>query len=118
MVKRGSTGSGGYDFYCGWINVLFPFMGNTKKNVYCVPYSIEHAYVQQGMKGKRYLHGSHGQETGGDVNKYPTGMSSAAVVWKYHGQQIDMKLIAGFVGYQQDPKTLEICPNLGWCIAR
>merc|ERR1719347_559435 len=36
----------------------------------------------------------------------------SAPIWD--GKQMDLEFIAGFMGYQQDPKTLEICPNLGW----
>jgi len=54
MIKRGSTGSGGFSFFSGWINILFPFMGTFEKNVFCVPYSIKHAYVKQGLERARY----------------------------------------------------------------
>merc|ERR1719474_2151866 len=94
MIKRGSTGSGGYDFFSGWINILFPFMGNSEKNMYCVPYSIEHAYVQQGLERERHVwHGSDGQETGGDVHKYPSGLAKAPVTWRYYGEYIPMRFI-------------------------
>merc|ERR1712062_880374 len=103
MIKRGAVGgSGGYSFFSGWFNILFPFMGSTVKNNYCVPYSVE----QHNRRGAR----------GGDVNQYPSGLSKAPVIWNYLGKELELQFIAGFIGYQQDPKTLEICPNLGWCI--
>merc|ERR1719474_1979630 len=140
MIKRGARyGSGGFSWFSGWINILFPFMsgdGGNARNQYCVPYSEGRAYVAQGLNSydgrqqtyrslygqwgiqQRYQHGSGGKQTGGKVHEYPSGLAQAPVVWKYQGQQIEMKFIAGFVGYQQDPKSLEICPNLSWCITR
>merc|ERR1719474_1992933 len=111
MIKRGARyGSGGFSWFSGWINILFPFMSRNDRNEYCVPYSEKRAYVAQGLR----LQGSNGKETGGNVNEYPSGLAQAPVAWKYQGQEIEMKFIAGFVGYQQDPKSLEICPNLSW----
>jgi len=111
MIKRGAVrGSGGYSFFSGWFNILYPFMGNTSKNRYCVPYAMEKEYVQQGLTGWRQ------GGRGGDVNDYPTGLAKAPVSWDYHGKELELQFVAGFVGYQQDAKSLEICPNLGWCI--
>merc|ERR1719295_2483702 len=116
MIKRGAqVGSGGFDFFSGWFNVFFPFTSTKRKNIWCVPYSMDRAYVHQGLVLKREI--GHYGEAGGKVQRYPTGVAQAPVVWKYHGKKLDLEFIAGFMGYQQDPKTLEICPNLGWCIA-
>ena len=117
MIKRGAyTGSGGFDYFSGWFNILFPFMGTTKRNHYCVPYSTDKAYVQQGLDALR-TSDSWEMEAGGAVNKYPSGLSQAPVTWNYHGIELDMKFVAGFIGFQQNSKTLEIVPNLGWLIA-
>eukprot|EP01083_Nonionella_stella_P013084 36911_1 len=116
MIKRGSTaGSGAYSYYCGWINILFPFL-DSRWNRYCVPYSMDKAYVEQGFT----LHGSGGWgvEAGGDVEDYPTGLASAPVIWNNNGCIIPMKFLAGFVGFIQDPKTLELVPNVAWCVAK
>merc|ERR550525_2325282 len=119
MIKRGAVeGSGGYDFFSGWFNILFPFLKTTRWNKYCVPYSMEHAYVGQGLTEFRRLDlfSDCGAETGGDINEYPTGLSKVPVTWDYHGKILKLQFIAGYVGFQQDLKSLEICPNLGWCI--
>merc|ERR1712232_402736 len=40
MIKRGSTsGSGAFSYYCGWFNILFPFLME-RENRYCVPYEM------------------------------------------------------------------------------
>merc|ERR1719295_2251096 len=111
MIKRGGTfGSGSYSFFSGWFNILFPFMGNTSKNRYCVPYAMENESIKLGLTGWRQ------GRIGGDVNDYPTGLAKAPVSWDYHGKELNLQFVAGFIGYQQDAKSLEICPNLGWCI--
>ena len=120
MIKRGALeASGGFDFFSGWFNVLFPYTSHKSDNKYCVPYSMDSAYVRQGLKLKRSIHRIHYDgETGGDIYEYPSGVSQVPVKWTYRplGKVLDLTLSAGFIGYQQDPKTLEICPNLGWCI--
>eukprot|EP00484_Ammonia_sp_Unknown_P009678 CAMPEP_0197077568 /NCGR_PEP_ID=MMETSP1384-20130603/212682_1 /TAXON_ID=29189 /ORGANISM="Ammonia sp." /LENGTH=439 /DNA_ID=CAMNT_0042516433 /DNA_START=81 /DNA_END=1400 /DNA_ORIENTATION=+ len=111
MIKRGATGgSGAFSYYCGWLNILFPFL-KERENYYCVPYSMEREYVKQGF----VLEARGG--SGGRVTDYPTGLASAPVTWNKMGQIIKLKFLAGFIGFQQDAKTLEICPNIGWCIA-
>ena len=106
MIKRGENGSGNSSpsYLCGWFNILFPFMSISQRNISCVPYSIEHAYVKSRF-------------TRGDEFEYPLGLSQAPVVWNYNGNEMNLEFIAGFNGYLQDRQTLEICPNLGWCIA-
>ena len=109
MIRRESGGSGHADGFCGWFNILFPFMGDTEKNEFCVPYSIEHANIKR--RHRRF------GPNGGNVDKYPLGQAKAPVIWEYCGEDLKLKYIAGFFGYRQDPDTFEICPNLGWCIA-
>ena len=119
MIKRGAKmGSGGFDFFSGWFNVFYPFTSSKWENEHCVPYSMQEDYVQQALVLNRQIgHGYSRGKAGGKVNKYPTGLAQAPVTWKYHGNNLKLQFIAGFMGYTQDPKTLEICPNLGWCIA-
>ena len=124
MIKRGATGgSGGYSWYSGWFNILFPFLTD-KKNPMCVPYSDKHSYVQSGFVKRGIGYGENKQ------TDYPIGLSSAPVTWNKMGQMIEMKFLAGFVGFtsteierKQDEKdketikTYELCPNVAWCVA-
>ena len=105
MIKPGGTGggSGSYSWYTGWFNILFPLI-KKRWNKHCVPYSMGKDYVKQGLNG-------YGRGYG------PNGLSSAPVEWDLLGKKIDMKFFAGFVGYTQDAKTLELCPNTAWCVA-
>ena len=105
MIKSGATAmSGGYSVYTGWINILFPFTNKGTRNRFCFPYSMNREYPT-------------GRDTVTQTHEYPTGLAQAPVKWNYLGQDLNLQFIAGFMGYQQDPQTLEICPNLAWCIA-
>ena len=112
MIKRGATvGSGSITYYCGWINILFPFLDG-KANQFNVPYSEDRDYVKQGLVAE-YRHSDmyEKRERGGDIDDYPIGLASAPVTLD---DVIKMKFLAGFVGYKQDEKTGEITPNVAW----
>jgi len=118
MIKRGAQSERIYkaeSYYTGWFNILFPFTKHSRRNVYCVPYSMDRAYVEQALTLSRCV--DKGQEAGGKVDDYPSGLATAPVTWGYQGEEMKMAFIAGFVGHQQDPKSLEICPNLEWMLA-
>ena len=107
MIKRGAPRgeSGAITWYSGWFNILFPIIDG-KWNNDCVPYSKSEQYVKDGLKNRA----KSGQ------SQYPMGVSSAPVTWNRLGQIIHCKFIAGFVGFKQDSKTKEICPNVAWFI--
>jgi len=110
MIKRGARGgSGGYSWYSGWFNILFPFINN-RWNRFCEPYTMNKQYVEQGLNSRGRGRGEN------DVNDYPMGLASAPVIWDYNGKEIPMRFISGFVGYTQNAKTLELTPNIAWCV--
>ena len=113
-------------YYSGWFNVFFPLInpsgdgyggglkqkGDAPKfrgNGYCVAYSDSQDYVKCGLVG-----GADGPE----LETLPGGISSAPVLYKdvSDGNEYNMKFVAGFFGCTQDPKTLEVTPNVGWLI--
>eukprot|EP01084_Bolivina_argentea_P283518 485593_1 len=116
MIKRGGRrGSGAYTYYTGWINIFYP-----NNQEYCVPYSMDLQYVTQGFEDFHDL--GFGRKCDEDCKHggpqdFPIGLSSAPVEWMYLGKKLELKFIAGFVGYLQDDETGEICPNVSWCIA-
>jgi len=127
MIKRGATGgSGGYSWYSGWFNILFPYLTD-KKNEMCVPYEFKASYVQSGFIARGIGWGENKQ------TDYPIGLSSAPVTWNKMGEMIEMKFLAGFVGFtsteieiknkddedaeEKPGKSYELCPNVAWCVA-
>ena len=45
-----------------------------------------------------------------------TKLNSAPLIWNYHGNMLQMELLAGFIGSTQDSKTLAIRPKIGWAV--
>ena len=76
-----------------------------------MPYAMDLDYVLSGDNNDGWK--------GVIPDNYPKGIASAPVTWvnDESGKIFYMKFLAGFVGYTQDEKTLEICPNISWCIA-
>ena len=88
MIKRGSRGgSGGYSWFSGWFNILFPFI-QSRANRFCVPYSMEQAYVEQGLNPRRRNNGEN------DQSDYPMGIASAPVKWDLNGKEIKLRFFA------------------------
>ena len=115
MIKRGAEHrSGGKSWYSGWFNILFPFVNkqwSKEWNEFCVPYAMDLDYVSSGDNN------DYGK--GVIPDNYPTGIASAPVTWIRQdiGKKFKMKFLAGFVGHTQDEESMEICPNVSWCIA-
>jgi len=116
MCKRGgTTGSGARTWFNGWINVLFPYIARCP-NRYCVPYSPSNGYVLEGLEEKWYGMSETEGCGGPECEDFGSGMSSAPVTWIYHGFDIKLDFHAGFVGAVQDPKTLQLRPQISWFI--
>ena len=116
-------------FYSGWFNVFFPLVnasgysggwggddGGKKKeaaafadNEHCVAYKDSNEYVQCGLEGGAY---------GPKMETLPSGISAAPVKYvdAHTKKTYDMKFVAGFFGVEQDEKTLEVTPKIGWLI--
>eukprot|EP00747_Dinoflagellata_sp_TGD_P162443 gnl/TRDRNA2_/TRDRNA2_180066_c0_seq1.p1 gnl/TRDRNA2_/TRDRNA2_180066_c0~~gnl/TRDRNA2_/TRDRNA2_180066_c0_seq1.p1 ORF type:complete len:503 (-),score=116.03 gnl/TRDRNA2_/TRDRNA2_180066_c0_seq1:90-1481(-) len=119
LCKRGGTsGSGARTWFNGWINVFFPYV-ERRENRYCVPYSADAGYVQEGLVyDKRYGMGGGRGIGGPDCEDFPSGMSCAPVEWAYYERSINLDFNAGFVGATQDAESLQIRPAVGWFITK
>lgn len=82
-------GSGG-PYANGWINALFPYIGDGRPNV--------------------------PKRRGTALHEFPSGLSIAPFLWKYLGRDLKMELVAGFVAVSQDPTTLGVRPAIGWAV--
>ena len=137
MLRRGATGASfpgifgqtnidsrdKEHYYTGWFNVFFPLLNpigggwsmranneaQFRDNSACEPYSDDAEYVKCGLGG-----GARGPM----MDTFPSGYSSAPV--KYIdanvGKTYNMKFIAGFIGCDQDEKTLQVTPKVEWLI--
>ena len=108
MIKRGARyGSGGWEWYSGWINVFFPLVQG-RMNQFCVPYESSCDYIQSGLNNAG---------RGKDINDYPNGLSSAPVIWEYYTLEFKLKFIGGFLGVTKDAENnSELSAMTGWVI--
>eukprot|EP01083_Nonionella_stella_P072920 196832_1 len=102
-------------FISGWINVFFPFIGGSNRyNRWCyVPYEGDDKADAQ---YKRSQQKELDEPLGPEPDAFPEGVASAPVKWNYLGKDINLEFTAGFIGYQQDEKTLQLKPTVGWYI--
>jgi hypothetical protein len=93
-----SGGSGG-PHVSGWINTLFPYLDDNRKN-----YGIEYS---------KYLN----RPFGGGPNPYnfPIGLSSVPFKWEYYDIVYNMRFVGGIIGVSQS-KDLTVRPEAGWAI--
>lgn len=47
----------------------------------------------------------------------PGSLSQAPFEWLYYGVPLRMQFLAGFHAYSQDPMSLAVRPEIGWCVA-
>ena len=143
MVRRGAIAGSGFEqlpkpgseidgCYAGWLNVFFPYNesrkgpggmggGNDKNkkiqsaevefNEYCVPYSKKASYVLEGYTNLNL--------DGMEAERFPLGVGSAPVLYKdlATGKEYNLKFVSGFLGIEQNEKTLELSTKVGWFVA-
>ena len=51
-----------------------------------------------------------------DLESFTSGISKASLLWNYYGEQIEMEFLAGFVGTAQNTQTMQLRPEIGWCV--
>jgi len=54
---------------------------------------------------------------GPKMEELPSGLSKVPMVWNYYGNELQMELVSGFVGYTQDSENKSVKANLGWAMA-
>ncbi len=80
----------------GWINVLFPFVGDT------------------GTRQNAWFTGG-GPLDLPKLGSFPSGLATAPFVWRFPSGALDMSFVAGFVGVHQDPSGA-VEPGFGWAV--
>ncbi len=115
MVKRGGiSGSGGWSWLTGWMNILFPFIktGTTANRFAFEPYHPRRGYVT--VEHDEYF--QERSSMGPDVTSFSKGLSKVPVTWYYLGETVNLEFTSGFLCTKQDEGTKEISAELMWFI--
>ncbi|MEL6177379.1 MAG: DUF4419 domain-containing protein [Myxococcota bacterium] len=102
-------GSGGA-CVSGWINVLFPYLGDDidieKRNPMVFQYqgdwgvpSDEEDWVQAPK-----------------ITDFPLGVARAPFTWQLYSDRLPMQFIAGFVGVEHKARTQALRPHVAWAV--
>lgn len=99
--ENSSGGSGATTKVSGWINWLFPYTLDRRKQL--------ERNSKVGVGGLEYGDGL-------EESDYPSSMSKVPFEWNYHGQLFSMELLAGLSAVAQDKTTMAVRPNVGWAV--
>lgn len=99
IFKRKDESGGPY--ITGWVIKFFPYVtdGNQKM--------IKNPYIDR--EPEEFMEGLL-------TNQFNNGLSTADFIWDYFGRQYEMEFLAGFIGIQQDKKSLTLRPEIGWVV--
>lgn len=96
-----NSGMSGGPYVTGWVNVLFPYLIEGRKN-----YFVD--YFARDKLDNRF---------GALANHFPSCFSEVPFVWRILGGDIhNMSWAAGFVGATIDPGLNALKPVLGWAV--
>lgn len=104
QLYKAEDASGG-TYVSGFVNVLFPFLGDA---------GIEGASVNR-LASEVTPQKRHALECP-KLDAYPSGLASTPFTWRFLVGEQPMSLVAGFVGVSQDAQTGVIRPELGWAV--
>ena len=96
--------SGG-PYQSGWFHVLFPYLRAGDDSLQ------RNHYLKNWAGGSSESFGA-----GPTSTELPGGLSRVPMRWIYLGEELDMELLGGFIGVDQDPETFELSPQLGWAV--
>ena len=104
MYKWNEVGSGN-PYITGWILKFFPYKDLGGKLVQVMG-------VQKSKPDKPGI--NYNLSAGTD--EFTSGLSQADFIWYYFGKSFKMEFVAGFVGFQQDPNTFALRPEISWAV--
>ncbi len=110
-------GSGG-PYTNGWITAFFPYLKDWQTG----RASHENPRLKTGGKELQDLlyplANSESEPFGNGLTTqaFPSGLARAPFLWNYHDEHFKMEFLAGFVGVQQEARTLHLRPEIGWAI--
>jgi len=104
LYKHEDHGSGG-PHITGWINELFPYVQDSKKNIIQSSTMVDHAY-----RGKKY-----GLSKDHSTSHYLSSVVQVPFIWDYYQTEIPMDFTVGHLGHTQlEDGSLKIV--MGWGI--
>jgi hypothetical protein len=103
--------SGG-PFVTGWINLLFPYLVGPSERRRRGRRMRRNQHIANWREGmKRHFGG------GPTLDELPPGLSSVPFKWRYLFEHIEMEMLGGFLGIEQDQDGF-ISPSIGWAVRR
>ncbi|MCA9691472.1 MAG: DUF4419 domain-containing protein [Myxococcales bacterium] len=101
QLYKAEDASGGLHV-SGWINALFPYLGDLgadegDRNSLATAPIVEH------------------ELEGCLLGQYPSGLTQAPFTWQHFREALDMSLVGGFVGVEQDARGV-VRPRIGWAV--
>ncbi len=111
MVSGGSRVS-------GWISAFFPYLTHAKTR-HATRRNEWGSGAQQDLEGllkdkpTKMIWPDDGAPS---IDDFPIGLSSAPFMWEYWDDHFKMEFLGGFIGVQQDPKSLCLRPEIGWAV--
>ncbi len=111
FYKYGSESGGAH--VSGWINLFFVTEADKKLDVVLEPDFLWTTPVEKSKFGPTHLalalHTTHFDTT---------GLVEVEFVWNHLGKTYPMLIRAGFMGVEQDPKSLTLKPSTAWQVIR
>jgi hypothetical protein len=104
----------------GWIADLFPYLGDAphiRKN-HVLENPRERWAIPIDTAPRRHTPFDAGAEKGVRQNSFPSGLTSVPVNVAFaNGTKMDLDLVAGFLGVEQDEADLSLSPVISWAVA-
>ncbi len=100
-----SAPASGTEMVTGWIGMLFPYLAGERAG-----------QLGPGLRQRRRSRPGEVRVPSIDPAAIPSGLSRAPMNWLYLGTNLEMELLAGFIGVEQDEDTLALRPKIGWAV--
>lgn len=110
------TYSSGSPFFNGWLMAFFPFItcefsGEQRENP-LIGEDLSH-YFRETLCSDR-----DDGAWGFGHSQMPDGLARVDLLWKLPDQTVELELVAGALGVEQDPATLAVRPRVSWAVRR
>ena len=106
----------GTETVTGWIADLFPYLSGGGRSHVFEHVRVNWEFQEEIREGSR--HSDPGAHKGVSPSAFPSGLCSVPIrVGMEDGLWQDLDLVAGFLGFEQDPGGLALSPLISWSVA-